>query len=186
MKLRAYYYDRESANYSRDALEDLLDTLNRNPGVTEINILAHSMGNWVTLEALRSRYIRPARFIDKVKNVMLVAPDVDVDVFQTQIRRMGSQGPRFALFVSQDDKALALSKAMWGGAPRSAKSIRRKTLSQRVGAGQDRGLRFERLKKIGDNAHDRAFEDITSVVGMIKQRLRDGQQMTDSRSISTD
>jgi esterase/lipase superfamily enzyme len=63
-------------------LEDLLDTLNRNPGVTEINILAHSMGNWVTLEALRSRYIRPARFIDKVKNVMLVAPDVDVDVFQ--------------------------------------------------------------------------------------------------------
>jgi hypothetical protein len=42
------------------------------------------------------------------------------------------------------------------------------------------------LKKIGDNAHDRAFGDITSVVGMIKQRLRDGQQMTDSRSISTD
>lgn len=187
MKLRAYYYDRESANYSRDALEDLLDTLNRNPGVTEINILAHSMGNWVTLEALRSRYIRPARFIDKVKNVMLVAPDVDVDVFQTQIRRMGSQGPRFALFVSQDDKALALSKVMWGGAPRLGE-VNPEEDPYRSELAQDKIEVFDLsgLKKIGDNAHDRAFGDITSVVGMIKQRLRDGQQMTDSRSISTD
>jgi esterase/lipase superfamily enzyme len=105
LKLRAYTYDRESANYSRDALEELLDALGANPSVSEINILAHSMGNWVALEALRSRYIRPGRGIDKVKNVMLVAPDVDVDVFRTQIRRMGTKRPRFALFVSQDDKA---------------------------------------------------------------------------------
>ena len=76
------------------------------------------MGNWVALEALRSRYIGPGRFADKLKNVMLVAPDVDVDVFRTQIRRMGTKRPRFALFVSQDDKALALSKAIWGGSPR--------------------------------------------------------------------
>jgi esterase/lipase superfamily enzyme len=187
MKLRAYYYDRESANYSRDALEDLLDALGRNPSVTEISILAHSMGNWVTLEALRSRYIRPVRIADKVKNVMLVAPDVDVDVFRTQIRRMGNQRPRFALFVSQDDKALALSKAMWGGTPRLGE-VNPEDDPYRSELSQDKIEVFDLsgLKKPGDDAHDRAFEDITSVVGMIKQRLRNGQQMTDSRSGSMD
>ena len=49
---------------------------------------------------------------------MLVAPDVDVDVFRKQIRRMGKARPRFALFVSQDDKALKLSETIWGGVPR--------------------------------------------------------------------
>jgi esterase/lipase superfamily enzyme len=57
-KLRAYTYDRESANYSRDALEDLLNSLTGLPAITEVNLLAHSMGNWVALEALR-RIDRP-------------------------------------------------------------------------------------------------------------------------------
>jgi len=185
MKLRAYYYDRESANYSRDALEELLDTLNRNPSVNEISILAHSMGNWVTLEALRSRYIRPGRGTDKVKNVMLVAPDVDVDVFRTQIRRMGKNRPRFALFVSQDDKALSLSKTIWGGVPRLGE-VNPEQDPYRSELAQDQIEVFDltELKKPGDNAHDRAFEDVTSVVGMIKQRLREGQQMSDTKSIS--
>jgi esterase/lipase superfamily enzyme len=185
LRLRAYYYDRESANYSRDALEELLDALSRNPNVSEINILAHSMGNWVTLEALRSRYIRAVPVTDKVKNVMLVAPDVDVDVFRTQIRRMGSKRPRFALFVSQDDRALALSKTIWGGVPRLGE-VDPEQDPYRSELAQDQIEVFDLtdLKKAGDNAHDRAFEDVTSVVGMIKQRLRDGQEMTDSKSIS--
>src|SRR5215204_4363595 len=108
VRLRAYTYDRESANYSRDALEQLLESLSAHPNVKEINILAHSMGNWVTLEALRGRSIRPGRMRDKVKNVMLVAPDVDVDVFRAQIQRMGAARPRIALFLSQKDEALKL------------------------------------------------------------------------------
>jgi esterase/lipase superfamily enzyme len=118
VKLRAYTYDRESANYSRDALEQLLDLLAANPNVKEINLLAHSMGNWVTLEALRGQSIRAGKIGAKIKNVMLVAPDVDVDVFRTQIGRMGTSRPRFLLFVSQDDQALRLSETIWGGKPR--------------------------------------------------------------------
>lgn len=187
LKLRAYTYDRESANYSRDALEELIDTLDHNPRVSEINILAHSMGNWVALEALRSRYIRPGPGVDKLKNVMLVAPDVDVDVFRTQIRRMGTKRPRFALFVSQDDQALALSKAIWGGSPRLGE-VNPEQDPYRSELAQDQIEVFDltSLRKAGDDAHDRAFSDVTSVVGMIKQRLRDGQQMSDSQSTSLD
>ncbi len=97
LRLNAYAYDRESANYSRDALEQLLDTLAANPHVKEVNILAHSMGNWVTLEALRGKAIGGGKIGSKVRNVLLVAPDVDVDVFRTQIRRMGAPETTFCL-----------------------------------------------------------------------------------------
>ena len=92
-KLLAYTYDRESANFSRDALERLLTLLARNPKVDSISILTHSMGNWVTLEALRQMAIRNGRILPKIKDVMMAAPDVDVDVFRTQLAQLASRNP---------------------------------------------------------------------------------------------
>ncbi|MDH2352767.1 MULTISPECIES: alpha/beta hydrolase [unclassified Bradyrhizobium] len=188
LRLRAYTYDRESANYSRDALEELLGSLTAYPAVAEVSLLAHSMGNWVALEALRGRSIRgelaAARLKpDKLKNVLLVAPDVDVDVFRAQILRMGSARPRIALFVSQDDAALGLSKTIWGDVPRLG-DIDPKLEPYRSELARDRIVTFDltTLAKAGDDAHDRAFEDVTSVMGMIKQRLSEGQSLTDQRS----
>jgi len=114
-KLLAYTYDRESANYSRDALERLLTNLARNPKVDTVSILSHSMGNWVTLEALRQMAIRNGRILPKIHDVILAAPDVDVDVFRTQLAQLGEPRPNFTLFVSRRDKALAVSRRVWGG-----------------------------------------------------------------------
>jgi esterase/lipase superfamily enzyme len=92
-----------------NALEQLLDTLSLNPNMAEITVLAHSMGCAVTLEALRSMH--SGRVGDKIKNVLLVAPDVSVDDFRAEIAQLGHKRPRIALFVSQDDQALKLSQA---------------------------------------------------------------------------
>jgi esterase/lipase superfamily enzyme len=116
--LLGYTYDHESANYSRDALESLLAVLQRDPAVQEIDILAHSMGNWLTLEALRQMAIRDKRIAPKIRQVMLAAPDVDVDVFRRQIIEIGENRPPFTLFVSRDDQALRASRAVWGNMPR--------------------------------------------------------------------
>jgi len=62
----------------------------------------------------------------KIKNVIVVVPDVDVDVFRTQIDRTGTSRPRFLLFAPQDDEALRLSEAIWGTSRGSARSIRRR------------------------------------------------------------
>ncbi|MGA7390482.1 MAG: alpha/beta hydrolase [Pseudolabrys sp.] len=168
LKLRAYTYDRESANYSRDAFEQVLATLAANPNVKEINIVAHSMGNWVTLEALRGMSIRSGKIGGKIKNVMLVAPDVDVDVFRTQILRIGAPKPRFSLFVSQDDKALELSQAIWGGVPRLGE-INPAQEPYQSELKRDNIEVFD-LTKLKGRAHDRAFEDITQVLVMVKDR----------------
>lgn len=113
-RLLAYGYDRESAAYSRDALETVLQTLSDDPDVREVAVLAHSMGNWTALEALRQMAIRKGRLSPKIKEVMLAAPDVDVDVFRRQIAEIGPGRPPFTLFVSRDDDALAVSRRVWG------------------------------------------------------------------------
>ncbi len=188
LRLRAYTYDRESANYSRDALEGLLDSLVGHSGISEVTLLAHSMGNWVALEALRGRSMRRSVGAvsakpDKLKNVMLVAPDVDVDVFRMQILRMGAVRPRIALFVSQDDEALSLSKTIWGDVPRLG-DVDPKQEPYLSEFGRDRIMVFNltTLATAGDDAHDRAFEDVTSVMAMMKKRLSEGQKMTDRGS----
>jgi esterase/lipase superfamily enzyme len=188
LRLRAYTYDRESAEYSRDALESLLNTLVSYPNITEVNLLAHSMGNWVALEALRGRSIRGGQTAksmkaDKLKNVMLVAPDVDVDVFRSQILRMGAARPRIALFVSQDDQALSLSRTIWGGIPRLG-DIDPSQEPYRTELENDKILVFNLtgMGSSGDDAHNRAFEDVTNVMGLIRHRLSEGQTMTDRGS----
>ena len=137
MRLRSYAYDRDSATYSRDALEELLDILASFPNINEVAILAHSMGNWLVLEALRGRSLRMAKVtgkakVDKLKNAMLVAPDVDVDVFRTQIQRMGTNRPKFLLFVSQDDGALKASRFIGGDVQRLGDVDPAKNLSRGI------------------------------------------------------
>jgi esterase/lipase superfamily enzyme len=106
-----YVYDRDSAMYSRDAFETLLAALVANPNVGSISILAHSMGNYLTVETLRQMAIRDHGLPSKIRDVMLASPDIDVDVFRRQIADIdaGPRSTQFTLFVSRDDKALGLS-----------------------------------------------------------------------------
>jgi esterase/lipase superfamily enzyme len=89
--LFAYGYDHESASYSRDALEEGLRVLAKNPEVREITVVAHSMGNWVTLAALRQMAIRNGKVAEKIRNVILAAPDVDVNVASEHHRDGGTE-----------------------------------------------------------------------------------------------
>ncbi len=173
VQLRSYTYDRESANYSRDALEELIDTLTKNPNIKEVHLLAHSMGNWVTLEALRGRSLRRiARNEDKVKQAFLVAPDVDVDVFRATIKRMGPNRPKMLLFVSQDDNALSLSKEIWGGVPRigevnpADEPYKTELERDRIAVYDLTGMKNSN----GGSAHSRAFDDINQVMAMVRDR----------------
>ena len=88
----AYGYDRESTAYSRNALENVLKAFARDPAVSEISILAHSMGNSLALETLRQMAIRDGRVAPKIRNVLLAAPDVDVDLAREAIVDMGPKG----------------------------------------------------------------------------------------------
>ena len=113
-----YAYDRESANISRDALERLLTRLAASPAVDEITVLAHSMGAWLTMESLRQTAIRRGRIPDRIRNVILASPDIDVDLFRAQLTSLGEKRPRFVVFLSRQDRALQLSRSIAGNIER--------------------------------------------------------------------
>ncbi len=168
--LDAYKYDLESANKSRGSLKQLLANIALNPDVKEITVLCHSMGCWPALEALKSKSTH-------VKNVLLVAPDVDVDVFRTEIQQMGRPRPRIALFVSHDDQALKLSKSIAGGKHRLGDATDQES---HLSDFERQGILVFDLTNLQGSAHSRAFEDVKSVMGLIERRLAAGQQMTDN------
>ncbi|KQT50882.1 esterase [Aureimonas sp. Leaf454] len=117
-KLRDYNYDKESTNYSRTAFENTLRYLARDPSVKDITVLAHSMGTWLAMESLRQMAIRDGRVDPKIVNVILASPDIDVDVFARQFVELNEPRPKFTIFVSQDDRALAASRLISGNVDR--------------------------------------------------------------------
>ncbi len=118
-KTEAYVYDNNSATIARDALEETI-RLALASNAERVSIMAHSMGNWVTVEALRQ--MRMAGELKsqghRIGNVILAAPDIDVDVFKSQLRRFGKPERPFVIIVSRDDKALGFSNLIAGGKTR--------------------------------------------------------------------
>ncbi|ACK50519.1 protein of unknown function DUF900 hydrolase family protein [Methylocella silvestris BL2] len=176
----SYGYDRESTNYSRDALESLLRFLAKDPKVKKISILAHSMGNWVTLEALRQMAIRDGRVAPKIQLVLLAAPDVDVEVAEEQIASMGPDRPHVVLFTSEDDKALAASKEVWG-APRlgainpDVEPYRTMLAKEKISV-----INLTTFPSHDEFNHGKFAED-PKVIELIGRGLASGQVLTDSR-----
>ena len=115
ISLRAYYSDRDAARNSRDALVRLLNELAANRNVSEITLLCHSMGCWLSLQAIEASAGRAGTLNPKIKNILFVAPDVALVEFQKWLAHSGRSRPRIALFVSKDDQALKLSRSIWGG-----------------------------------------------------------------------
>lgn len=113
-----YIYDNNSATIARDGLEQTLRLL-RNAGAKRIDIVAHSMGNWLTMEALRQIVIADDKDIaDSLGDVILASPDIDVDVFKSQLQRIGQRERPFFVLVSRDDRALLVSSIIAGNRPR--------------------------------------------------------------------
>jgi esterase/lipase superfamily enzyme len=108
-----YYYDRESMDGSRDDLERLLRRLAEDPKVDEVAVLAHSMGGWVTMEAVRTMAVYRAGMPTKLRKVILTSPDLDFHVFGAQLDRIGST-PKVTLVVARDDRMLEFSR-LFGG-----------------------------------------------------------------------
>jgi esterase/lipase superfamily enzyme len=104
-----YAYDRDSALFARDGLEDLLGKL-ADAGADRVLLVAHSMGAALTMETLRQIALRGDRKVmGRISGVMLMSPDLDVDVFRAQARTIGTLPQPFLIFTSRRDTALALS-----------------------------------------------------------------------------
>lgn len=172
-QLLAYPYDRESAFYSRDFLELNLRAIARDLGTTRMDILAHSMGTLLTLETLRQASIRgDGSFGGKLRDVMLAAPDVDLDLFKQQMREIKRP---VTVFVSADDRALDFSRRFAGDKTRLGAVSAKDT--EIIADLEKLGVKVIDLSAVasGDSFNHAKFASSPRVVQMIGQRLQADQ-----------
>ncbi|MEL7026954.1 MAG: alpha/beta fold hydrolase [Pseudomonadota bacterium] len=113
-----YSYDRDSVLFARDGLEELLRTVSQ-AGAERILVVGHSMGALLTMETLRQISIgEPGWPRANLDGVILLSPDIDIEVFQSQVRRIQPLPERFAIFVSDRDRVLRLSARLTGQSSR--------------------------------------------------------------------
>ena len=119
-----YVYDLNSALHARDALLETGIVLN-DTSAQRIDVVAHSMGNFLTVEAIRQQAlrggVRDGGLVrrGKFNAVVLAAPDIDIDLFRRQLTWLNLQEPPVYVLTSGDDKALALSRRIAGGVERA-------------------------------------------------------------------
>lgn len=109
-----YAYDADSVLFARDGLEQLLRQLNA-AGLRRIVLVAHSIGAQLAMEAMRQIEIAtPGWTAASLSGVVLVSPDLDVEVFRSQMARLDTVPQPFAIFVSRRDNVLTLSQRLRG------------------------------------------------------------------------
>lgn len=105
-----YMADRDAADYSRSALVWLMRdlTARRSPD-HPVLVLGHSMGGRLTMEALRQLKLEGRTDVLDRLDVVLAAPDIDLDMFREQMAVIGKLRHPLTVLVSSDDRALAVS-----------------------------------------------------------------------------
>jgi esterase/lipase superfamily enzyme len=109
-----YVADRDSALFARDGLEDLIREVQL-AGAENIVLVAHSMGSSLLMESMRQIAIRGDQSsLDRIGGVLLISPDIDVDVFRTQALAIGKLPEPFLIFGSDRDQYLNVSARITG------------------------------------------------------------------------
>ncbi|MBO9709165.1 MAG: alpha/beta hydrolase [Caulobacter sp.] len=181
-RLFDYEYDRDSAIYSRDALERGLARAADAPEVKEITVLAHSMGTYLTMEALRQLAIRRGRLPAKITAIVLASPDIDPHVFARQYEALGPDAPHVTIFVSRDDRALQISRLLAGNLLRlgSIDPSQEPYRSRLEANGKITIIDLTKLKA-GDKLNHGKFAQSPEVVRLLGTQLINGQVLSDGR-----
>jgi len=107
--LMRYAYDRDSMLYARDGFERMLRDVVQ-AGAERVLIVGHSMGTMLVMETLREIAIAKDDYIRKrIGGVILVSPDIDTDVFRSQVKRIGTLPKPFVVISSRKDRVLTFA-----------------------------------------------------------------------------
>lgn len=140
--LFGYNFDRESGEFAVPDVRKAIRAIGMTPGLKKLHFIAHSRGTDVLSTALQQlaieTYSSQASMAGKLKiaNIVLAAPDVDMDVAFARMLGTASdpeapygKAPKhdatfdpgqmhLTVYASQKDKALEMSKALFGSETR--------------------------------------------------------------------
>lgn len=109
-----YAYDLDSMLFARDGLEETIRTVKK-AGADRVVLVAHSMGTALAMETLRQAELKnPGWAARTLDGVMLISPDLSVDVFESQMDDIKVVPQPFGIMVSEKDQVLNLSARLRG------------------------------------------------------------------------
>ena len=173
-----YNVDRESGEFAVHHLKQAIRIIADTPGVEQVHLLAHSRGTDVMITALRELEIEAymsAMMLDgrfKIRNIVLMSPDLDIDVGTAKLFSIESdpdlpfgRAPnprlvfpppklRLTVYMSEGDKALGMSEWLMG-------SLRR------LGRIDQALLTEEQLAKLRPTASYATFVQVTESLDFI-------------------
>ncbi len=114
-QLLSYREDGNKARWAAPHLEAFLGDLASKLDADEIYVIAHSMGNQPATLALGALFSARPELAARFKEIILMAPDVDAEVFKREIAPpLLSAGRHVTLYASSKDNALKVSKVVNG------------------------------------------------------------------------
>jgi esterase/lipase superfamily enzyme len=116
-RVSMYTADKDGATFSRDGLVHVIARTRAAAG-RDVLVFGHSMGGWLTVEAIRQLSLTGQTEVLGDTRVVLAAPDIDTDVFVSQLRSIRRLEKPMVVLVSRDDFALGFSRFISGSRPR--------------------------------------------------------------------
>jgi len=117
-----YTVDEQNAEWAQANIKAFLSDYITRSRADNIYLIAHSMGNRLLTRALSELFQADPGLRDKIKEIILAAPDIDAEVFRRDIAPRLAEGPRkVTLYASSRDVALAASRKIHGS-PRAGDS----------------------------------------------------------------
>jgi esterase/lipase superfamily enzyme len=110
-----YPIDENNVEWATPHLYDVLQGLAAELDVQCFHVIAHSMGNRAVTRALMDLKSKSPNLRSKFREIVLTAPDIDKDVFFTEILpALQDQSSRLTLYASKSDRALRASRWLHG------------------------------------------------------------------------
>ncbi|WP_300063949.1 alpha/beta fold hydrolase [uncultured Roseobacter sp.] len=150
-----YLYDRDSALQARRPLADLIADL-ASDSANEVVLVAHSMGAFLTMEALRElSNSGRSDVLRRINRIMLISPDINEAVFLSQIAEINPLPQPMVVTVNREDRVLRVSSRLSGQETRVG-------LGQHRAALDARGITVLDLTEFAATAGDGHFIPATS------------------------
>jgi esterase/lipase superfamily enzyme len=109
----SYEWDRNSALFARAHFVELLNMLERDMGIKKVHVLAHSMGNFLVLDALAG--YAHATDPPSITQLIMAAPDIDDDQYMQDVANISGIVSGMTLYASANDAAIVLSHQLAQG-----------------------------------------------------------------------
>lgn len=114
--LSGYTVDETNAEWAQSQFLELMNGILDNTQAQEIQVVGHSMGTRLIGRGMGTLASdRPEGDMSRFRNVVLIAPDIDSDVFRRDMApRLERANIHVTLYASSGDSALMASKAFHG------------------------------------------------------------------------